>query len=401
MDVRRLQLLLAYGALIFVPWPCLRPFEFSLTFGDVFLIGAVLLNADQIFRLRPFQVPLLLSFPFMVISQVMDPDGGIVEILQSIYIFGLLLPFGHIAFANMSPKQFLSVFLASQAVNCSVAVLQMLGIVGPIGQQLLWETREATRAAGLNMSCSGLCMTLTSLFCWLEYLPSYRNRVALLCIIGLGMIATLAKSTIFAIPAMLFFLVREPKRNRVLTALGCLAVAALVALTVSADVQNSVASVSDSLGHRVENTEFSVYERMSTLTYALKLVSECVIVGMGYNGTSITLTQHLNNTVHVYHVGLILIGGMVCTVFHYWGFCLMMKEAVSVRQLPIVVAILSHWLSVCTMTVLMHSFQYTPYLMSGAILQSCAVAREQAQRTRKQQAKLASASASRPSSRAA
>ncbi len=401
MDVRRLQLLLAYGALIFVPWPSLRPFEFSLTFGDVFLIGAVLLNADQLFQLRPFQVPLLLSFPFVLISQVMDPDGGIVEIMQTIYIFGVLLPFGHLAFANMEPKTFLSVFLSAQGVSCSVAVLQMLGVVGPIGQQLLWETREATRAAGLNMSCSGLCMCLTSLFCLLPYLSSYRQRVFLLCIIGMGMLATLAKSTIFAIPALFFFLVWEPNRNRVLTAMGIIAVAAGGAWAFSADIQNSVASVYDSVFYRVENAEFSVYERMSTLNYALGQISNCVVVGLGYNGTSITLTQHLNNTVHVYHVGLILIGGMVCTAFHYWGYFLMMKEALGLRQPAIIIVILSHWLSVCTMTVLMHSFQYTPYLMCGAILNYCAMEHERRQRLPKQKSQAKPVKATLPSARAA
>lgn len=401
MDVRRLQTLMAYGALIFVPWPCFRPFEVSLTFGDIFLIAAVLLNVDQLFRMRPFQVPLLLSFPFMVISQVMDPDGGFVEILQSIYIFGFLLPFGHLAFTNLPPKRFLAVFLGAQALSCAVAVVQMLGLIGPIGQQLLWETREATRAAGLNISCSGLCMNVTSLFCLLQYLPSYRHRVTLLGTIGVGMVATLAKSTIFAIPALLFFLVCEPRRNRVLAMMGVMGLIGVAVLTFSPEIQNSLMSVFDSLTYRVENAEFSVYERMSTLRFALQLISDCALIGMGYNGTSLMLTQHLNNTVHVYHVGIILIGGGLCGLFHYWGYFLMIKEAISLRQYSIVVVVLSHWLSVCTMTVLMHSFQYTPYLMCGAILQIYAIDREKNQRAGKQSSAVSRPKPARLSTRAA
>ena len=102
----------------------------------------------------------------------------------------------------------------------------------------------------------------------------------------------------------------------------------------------------------------------------MDLIPECYVFGLGYEGTREYLTQHLGNTVHVYHIGLILTGGAVGAALHYWGICSMGATALSHRQLPLVVMILTHWLSVCTMPVQMLTYQYAPYLLVATILHS-------------------------------
>lgn len=374
MQPRRLQAAFAYTALVLLTCPALRPLEYSVTFGDLFLLLAILLNSEAAFKIQPFQVLLLASTPFMILSQILDPDATIVEVAQCSYIYGVVLPFGWVAFAGLKPNRVITVFLGALAVNAFIAVGQNVGLIGALGQGRIWAARDTFRAAGLSITCSSLCMTLTPVFPLLLYLKSYRLRIMLLILLSLGILATLAKSSIFAIPGLVYYLYREPNRTGVSRLiLGGSAVVAC-AFAMSTSLQWAVLDHFDSLLYRLQYLDVSLWERSSTLRHSLSYVPECYLFGLGYAGTHLELTQHLGNTVHVFHVGLPLIGGLACALLHYSGIFLLVRKASQLKHEPLVVLMIGQLLAVCTMPLLMHSFQYIAYALIGSVIVSSEMA---------------------------
>jgi hypothetical protein len=88
---------------------------------------------------------------------------------------------------------------------------------------------------------------------------------------------------------------------------------------------------------------------------------------MGYAGTSDELTAHLGNTVHVFHIGVILIGGIPAGLLHHCGAVALVLLALRTNHKPAAALMIAHFLAVCTTTVLMLSFQYVPYVICAAI----------------------------------
>ncbi len=368
MQTRTLHSIFAYLALIFLSWPCFRPFEASLTYGDMFLGLAALMNVQHMSKIRPYQVLLLLALPTLMVSQVFDPDGSPEAIIQAAYIFGFVLPFGWLAFAGLPVHRIVSVLLLAEGISSMVALGQTFGYLDAFGKARVWNTLDAYRAAGFNTSCSGLCMNLTSLFCLLLYLRDQRLRVVLLSLLLIGISATMAKSSTFAVPAIAFYLYWEPHRWKVIGRFAVLATLIVGVIAVTPALQDKLIKMSASLSRRADGLDYSMNERLSTLKFALDFVPECYFFGLGYEGTARTLTPHLGNTVHVFHIGIILIGGMIGALFHYGGFALMLRDAAKFKQYPLIMMVLSHWLSVCTMPVLMLSNQYIPLIVCGTIL---------------------------------
>lgn len=368
MQTRTLHQFFAYLGLAFLCWPCLRPFEASLSFGDIFMLIAAVLNSHQFGRLKPFQVLLAFSVPTILATQVFDPDATPEAILQAAYLFGFVLPFGCVAFIGLPVHRVVTTVIAAQGFSSLVALGQSMGYVEAIGKSKIWNTLDAYRASGLNTSCSALCMNLTSLFCLLLYLKDQRLRVLGLLVLVIGIGATLAKSSVFAIPALLFYLYWEPSRWKLLSRASALTVALGLVVMVTPEVQHRIVNFVDGLNRRAEGVDHSMAERLSTIRFAAEFIPECYFFGLGYEGTSRTLTQHLGNTVHVFHIGIILIGGMVGAILHYSGMFLMLRDALSHKQWPVLMTVLSHWLSVCTMPVLMMSNQYIPVLICAYIV---------------------------------
>lgn len=390
----------AYLALAFLCWPCFRPFEASLTFGDLLMVIAALLNVQNVGKLKPYQLLLLLAVPTTLLTQVFDPDGSPEAIIQAAYIFGFVLPFGWLAFAGLPVHRIVTVLLLAEGVSSMVALGQTFGYLDAFGKGRVWNTLDAYRAAGFNTSCSGLCMNLTSLFCLLLYLRDQRLRVVLLCLLLIGISATMAKSSTFAIPAIAFYLYWEPHRWKVMARFGVLAAVLVGVVIMSPTLQDKIEKMSASLSRRADGLDFSMNERLSTLKFALEYVPECYVFGLGYEGTSRTLTQHLGNTVHVFHIGIILIGGMIGAIFHYSGLGLMLRDAAKHRQYPLIMMVFTHWLSVCTMPVLMLSNQYIPLIMCGSILYAVSEQEEAQQKIAAQKAQAQIAAARRASRKA-
>lgn len=368
MEPRRLQAAFAYSAIVLLTCPALRPMEYSVTFGDLFLMMALLLNLDFALKIHSFQLPLLAATPFMIVSQIMDPDATLIEVAQCAYVYGVVLPFGWAAFAGLNPKKLVTVFLAAIFVNSAIAVAQNAGLVGAVGWGRIWATRDTWRAAGLSITCSSLCMTLTPVFPLLLYLSSYRMRIIALIVITLGILATLAKSSVFAVPGLIYYLIREPNRPGVVRLIAGLSALSVGVFIYSPSVQWLVYDLFESISHRMAYLDVSLWERTSTLRFAFGYVPECYLIGLGYAGTHYELTQHLGNTVHVFHVGLPLIGGLTCALLHYTGVLMLMRQSRTLKHEPLVVLMIGQLLAVCTMPVLMHSFQYLPYMLMGAVI---------------------------------
>jgi len=369
MQPRRLQHLFAVAAILLLPWPALRPVEQSITWGDLMLVPAILLNLDRLGRLRGWQVPMLLAVPLMLASQVADPDGSLINVAQVLYLFAVVLPFGWVAFVDMRPRTLITWLMISMSISGAVAGLQLAGVVGPIGRQSIWSLfGGATRAAGLNISCSGLCLAMSPAFALLLYIPSHRRRMMFLLVLSIGLVSTLAKSSIFAAAGMSYYVLREPNRRGVLAVALLLIMGGGALFATSSALRQTVNMVSTTLEYRLDKAGSSLYERTSTLRFALSYVPRCSIIGMGSEGTHNELRQHLGNTVHVFHLGVLLVAGLPAAMLHWSGIALLIGSTWRSGQHPAAVMLCCHMLGLCTMTLLMLSFQYVPFMVGAAVL---------------------------------
>ena len=100
MTWTQLQELVAKAALWFLPLTVVN-FGVALTLGDVFLIAAILMNFREMLVVRRFQIPFFGVFILMMLSALSDTDITLVRLLQTLYIWGLVLPFGWCAFTNL------------------------------------------------------------------------------------------------------------------------------------------------------------------------------------------------------------------------------------------------------------------------------------------------------------
>jgi hypothetical protein len=369
MQTRRLQQVFAFAALLMLPWTALRPTAQSITFGDLLLLPAILLNIDHVGKIRGWQIPMLVSLPLILLSQVADPDGSIISVAQALYIFAILLPFGWVAFVNFRPRTLIAGFLLSLSISSVVGGLQLGGFIGQVGSQSIWALYGgAIRSAGLSISCSGLCLCLSPVFALLLYVPDYRKRMVFLLLISLGLLATLAKSAIFATVGLSYYLWKEPNRRGVLVVAAILVAMCCGLFATSGRIRNATARVYDTVTYRVDKAGFSFYERTSTLRFSLRYLSRCAIIGMGTEGTTKELQQHFGNTVHVFHIGMALTAGFPAAVLQWTGFGMLIVSSYRCGQHPAAVMLLCHMLALCTMTMLMTSFQYVPFMICASIL---------------------------------
>lgn len=392
MQTRRLQQVFAFAALLMLPWPALRPTAQSITFGDLLLLPAILLNIDHVGRIRGWQIPMLISVPLILLSQVADPDGSIIDVAQALYIFAVVLPFGWVAFVSFRPRTLVTGFLISLSISAAIGGLQLGGFIGQVGNQSIWALYGgAIRSAGLSISCSGLCLSLSPVFALLLYVPDYRKRMVFLFLLSIGLLATLAKSVIFASVGLVYYLVREPNRRGVLIVGGVLIAIAVGLFSTSTKLRNTTNKVYETLTYRVDKAGFSFYERTSTLRFSLQYLSRCSIIGMGTEGTAKELRQHFGNTVHVFHIGMVLIAGFPAAALQWTSFGMLIASGFRSGQHPVAVMLLCHMLALCTMTMLMTSFQYVPFMVCAAILNYQLRYSEQAETKRLQTARAAAA----------
>lgn len=133
-------------------------------------------------------------------------------------------------------------------------------------------------------------------------------------------------------------------------------------------IRKTTSMVYDTLTYRVDHAGFSIYERTSTMRFAAGFLSRCSVIGMGTEGTTKVLSQHFGNTVHVFHFGLVLVAGIPAALLIWTGFGLLIASCFQAGQHPVAIMVICHLLALCSMTLLLTSFQYMPFVIAASVL---------------------------------
>ena len=363
-----LQVACAATALFLLPFPALN-FGVSFTFADVFLVTAVLLNATQLVRLQAFQVPFLMALPLFVISTLLDPDGGLIELVQVLYIWGFVVPFGWVAFTGLGIRRIVLIVLASAVTNAVVAVGQGAGYVPELGNQRIIDFGGGfSRAAGLSLKCNSLVMTLTPCVMLIPCLLRVRVRLAVLLLLIPGLLAAVSKSVVFAVPGGLWYIWHEPRRRGVAAFLCVLGLAWVIQGEGISGIGDLWYHFSDLVTKRFERLEDSIDERLELIRISLDHASETLLLGYGPAGTHVRMSAMTNNTVHVYYLGVVLSGGIPAALLAFTGMGLIVSGLWKHGQRHVCLYVVSHLLALSVMTALLVSFQVLPFVVGGAVL---------------------------------
>ena len=363
-----LQTACAMTALYLLPFPALN-FGVSFTLADVFLVTAVLLNAPQLVRLQPFQVPCLLAVPLFVASTLLDPDSSLIELVQVLYIWGFVVPFGWVAFVGLGVRRIVLVVLASAVTNAVVAIGQGIGYLPELGNQHIINFGGSfSRAAGLSLKCNSLVMGLTPCLMLIPFLLRGRTRLLVLLVLIPGLLAAVSKSVVFAIPGVLWYVWHEPRRRGVAAFLCVLALGWMVQGEGITGVGDLWHHFSDVVTRRLERIDNSIEERIELIRISLGHAADALLLGFGPAGTHVRVSAMTNNTVHVYYLGVLLTGGLPAALLSFTGMGLIVTGLWKHGQRHVCLYVVSHLLALSVMTALLVSFQVLPFVVGGAIL---------------------------------
>ena len=368
MHGQRLQKAFASAALLFLPYDALN-FDISVTYGDVLLIAAVALNVSELTRIHSFQIPILLALPFFLISGLLDPDGQLKTILQILYIWGFVLPFGWAAFTNLTTTRIAQIILLSAAISSALAIGQGMQLLPPIGHQEVIEHGSSfSRGAGLSLNCNSLVMGLTPTILLLPHLGRTSLRSAAFLVLIGGMVASVSKSVLLAIPGILVFLWRDPKRKLLCFFLIIAGLTGAVTLQRSRSVNEIWLNLQEMVERRAENADVSISNRSELIGITMDYVTECPIVGYGAVGTQRLIGRYTDNTVHVYYLGLILTGGLTGAVLLTLGFLEILWGLGRAGAFSMACYLAAHLLACVVLTVVLISSQSVPVVVAGAVL---------------------------------
>ncbi len=371
----QIQSFCAQAALFLLPMPAIKHPAMSLTAADLFLIPAVLLNLGFTLRLQWFQVLLLLALPFNLLSHMLDPAGELISILQVIYIWGFLVPFGWCAFVTIPKERVALILLVASSLSSIVAIGQVAGMVPTLPTQKIIEyTRDGgeggRRAAGLVLQCNSLTMTLTPCFLLLPQIRRVTWRIAFLLLLLGGIASTVSKAIIFAVPGLLFyFLWREPEKLKVLRWLAVVTLIGLAVLSQGVHVGDFFNQMWDTIQYRADYSEESIDDRTHLARLALGYAEECWLLGYGTQGTYERMGQDtMGQTVHVFYLGLFLVGGGITFACTIAAFGSMLVSLWRMRQLNDAIYLFAHLLAISATTMLYVNYQYTPFVIAAAAL---------------------------------
>lgn len=374
----QIQSFCAQAALFFLPLPAIKYTVTSLTLADLFLVPAILLNIGHALRVHSFQIPFLLAFPILLLSHMLDQDGTLTAILQMVYLWGFLIPFGWCAFVNLSPQRIAYLLLAASALSCVFAMGQFAGVVPTLPTQKMIELKDSSRAAGLVLQCNSLTMALTPCFLLLPFIRQASLRILFLLLLLGGIACTVSKSAILAVPGLLFyFFWREPQKLRVLRWLAVAGVFGVIVLSRGANIAELVDQFITTAEFRFSRADTSVSDRKHLAEVAFEQSSECLLVGYGTDGTYRVMTTQagVGQTVHVFYLGLLLIEGWTAFSLTVIGFLGLLASLWSFRKYNEAIMLGAHLLAITVTTVLYLSYQYYPFLIAAA-----AIVRAQAER---------------------
>ena len=370
-SVSQIQSFCAQAALFFLPLPAIKYTETSLTLADLFLIPAILLNFGHAMKLHAFQIPFLLAVPINLLSHMLDPDGALIPVLQMVYLWGFLVPFGWCAFVNLSPQRIAYLLLISSGLSCLVAIGQFTGYVPTLPTQRIIDYKDSSRAAGLALQCNSLTMALTPCFLLLPHVRQASLRILLLLLLLGGIASTVSKSAIMVVPGLLFyFFWREPEKSRVLRWLAVASVVGLLVFNRGASVAELVDKLNVVVEVRLSNAESSFSDRTHLANVALDHSGECMFLGFGTEGTYTLMTSEaaMGQTVHVFYLGLVLIEGWTALSLTMIGFLTLLTSLWTLRKYNDAIFLGAHLLAISVTTVLYLSYQYYPFLIAAAAI---------------------------------
>lgn len=375
----QVQSFCAQAALFFLPLPAIKYTETSLTLADLFLIPAILLNFGHAMRLHAFQIPFLLALPVNLLSHMLDPDGTLIPVLQMVYLWGFLIPFGWCAFVNVPPQRIAYLLLIASGLSCLAAVGQFMGMMPTLPTQKIIELKDSSRAAGLVLQCNSLTMALTPCFLLLPYVRQAALRILFLLLLLAGIASTVSKSAVLAIPGLLFyFFWREPEKARVLRWLSAFGVVGLFVFSRGASVGELLDKLSAVVEFRISYADASYSDRAHLVRAALDESSDRYLLGYGTEGTYRVMTSSagIGQTVHVFYLGLALIEGWTALSLTLVGFLSLFASLWSLRKYNDAIMLAAHLLAISVTTVLYLSYQYYPFMIAAA-----AIVRAQAERS--------------------
>lgn len=367
----QIQSFCAQAALFFLPLPAIKYTETSLTLADLFLIPAILLNLGHALKLHAFQIPFLLALPINLLSHMLDPDGTLIPVLQMVYLWGFLIPFGWCAFVNIPPQRVAYLLLIASGLSCLVAIGQFTGYVPTLPTQKIIDYKDSSRAAGLVLQCNSLTMALTPCFLLLPQVRQASLRILFLLLLLGGIASTVSKSAIMAVPGLLFyFFWREPEKGRVLRWLAAASVVGLLIFNRGASVAELVDKLNAVVEFRLSNAESSFSDRAHLANVAFDHSDDCMFLGYGTDGTYRVMTSEagMGQTVHVFYLGLVLIEGWAALGLTLLGFLGLLMSLWTLRKYNDAIFLGAHLLAVTVTTVLYLSYQYYPFLVAAAAI---------------------------------
>ncbi|MBM83109.1 MAG: hypothetical protein CMJ78_21315 [Planctomycetaceae bacterium] len=367
-----LQRFCASMSLFLLPFPTLN-FGVSFTFADAFLLVAMVLNLHELVRVQAFQVPFILAFPFFCMSAILDPDSNLESLAQVVYIWGLIVPFGWIAFTNIRPRRIAEILIASAVLNSVVASLQGAGIIGELGRQKLIAfdvgfNNAFNRGPGLSLNCNSLVMLMTPVFLLLPYIRSARLRSLLFLVFLGGIGASMSKSTIMALPGILYWLWREKQKKEVFATLAVFMTVAVLVLSQSSRVNNMVHKISTTIERRATYVDTSISTRTELIEVAVDYAKDCLFLGYGTTGSYKLISQSTGHNVHVYYIGLTVIAGVPAMLLLTIGMMMQTFRLWRLGEVYFAMFLLAHMLACLLTTVLYLSFQSLPLMVAGAII---------------------------------
>lgn len=367
----QIQSFCAQAALFFLPLPAIKYTETSLTLADLFLIPAILLNFGHAMKLHAFQIPFLLALPINLLSHMLDPDGSLIPVLQMVYLWGFLVPFGWCAFVNLSPQRIAYLLLIASGLSCLVAIGQFTGYMPTLPTQKIIDYKDSSRAAGLVLQCNSLTMALTPCFLLLPHVRQASLRILLLLLLLGGIASTVSKSAIMVVPGLLFyFFWREPEKGRVLRWLAVASIVGLLIFNRGASVAELVDKLNAIVEFRLSNADSSFSDRAHLANVAFDHSDDCMFFGYGTEGTYRVMTSEagMGQTVHVFYLGLVLIEGWTALGLTMLGFLTLLTSLWTLRKYNDAIFLGAHLLAVSVTTVLYLSYQYYPFLIAAAAI---------------------------------
>lgn len=366
---------LAIAALFFLPCSSLN-FGNSLTLGDLLLLLATLLNFPRLLQFHPLQGLFLAIFPFALLSAVFDRHGDLISVMQTTYLWGFVLPFGWVAFTNLSPRLIVYPLVLSAIANSIVAAGQSLHFLPEIGHQNVVEygSFDFRRAAGLTILCNSLVTVLVSSIALIPKVQSYALRLTSVTCILLGLIATFSKSTIFAVPSLLYFFYGERHKARLVLAACLIAGVGIVGSGRLQTAQSTVRDINELLMHRSLHSSNSIKNRSELMMLAVEELPHCLVLGYGPRECQqrISKATNIGATVHVYYLGVAVTSGTFAALLFVAGIATAAWKLYQSQQYALLVYLTVHCSALLAETVLAFSFQLLPVIVAtGAVLGAC------------------------------